>query len=266
MVLSWSEERDEVEYQPVVHTFLRSTELIYEITYANGTRVETTWNHPFFIQGRGWVEVRDLRVDDISIALAESDRSGSLMLAESGREKRKLISAVDSINAHRIVRIQKSIRNEKVFNFEVAINHTYFVSDAAVLVHNDRYRFFETFGSPHDGYEGMLTDYMIIEEDQIKAGLGLNKLAAQLLEQNGLPVTQENIEKVREGIVDLNNENFDATTNPNWLLKKGDVLPLKRAGASSTAPYRTWFRLSRPVWGGNIRIGLVLGIVLSIKL
>ena len=131
--LSWNEETGVVAYNVVTETFVNETTLIYKIQYADGTRVETTWNHPFYIAGRGWVEVKDLRAGEVSLTAisVESDR----MLARAGAHARTA-GLTDAGGSQRIARITKEWRNEVVYNFEVAGDHTYFVTDADVLVHN----------------------------------------------------------------------------------------------------------------------------------
>ncbi|MCR9143036.1 MAG: TIGR04388 family protein [bacterium] len=135
IVMSWNEDSGEVGYNPVAQTFVRDTDLIYEVTYADGTQVETTWNHPFYIDGRGWTQVKDLRVDDVSVAATQT--ADGRMLATTISQARTASAGISSAaSPHRIARIVKSARDEVVYNFEVGQDHTYFVTDADVLVHN----------------------------------------------------------------------------------------------------------------------------------
>ena len=115
VVLSWNEKSGELGYNKVAQTFVRSTELIYQITYADGTFIETTWNHPFYIKGRGWVQAKDLRDGDLSLT-SSSIRGDSEEL--------------------RISSIVTDKREDTVYNFEVSQDHTYFVTGMGVLVHN----------------------------------------------------------------------------------------------------------------------------------
>ncbi|WP_210412510.1 polymorphic toxin-type HINT domain-containing protein [Leptospira yasudae] len=110
VVLSWNEETSEKEFQPVMEVFVREADLIYKLEFLNGSIVETTWNHPFWINGRGWVETKDLRKND-------------LVLTAKGEELA-------------LLNIIISERSETVYNFEVATTHTYFISDSSILVHN----------------------------------------------------------------------------------------------------------------------------------
>ncbi|MCE9498951.1 MAG: TIGR04388 family protein [Leptospira sp.] len=110
-VLSWNEKSGVKSFNRVNQTFVRTANQIYRITYQDGNKVETTWNHPFYIEGKGWVQGKDLVVGDHS-----TTANGALV---------------------GIVSIAIDNRNETVYNFEVEGNHTYFVTETLVLVHND---------------------------------------------------------------------------------------------------------------------------------
>jgi hypothetical protein len=70
------------------------------------------WNHPFWVvDKKEWIEVKDLKV-------------GDRVLLSDGKEV--AISGIRSYN----------VDATKVYNFEVADNHTYFVGEDGVLVHN----------------------------------------------------------------------------------------------------------------------------------
>ena len=116
MVLSWNEKSGELGFNKVAQTFVRSTELIYQIAYEDGTFLETTWNHPFYIKGKGWVKAKDLRNGDLSLTSAS--------IRGDSRELRVASVVIDE-------------REDRVYNFEVSRDHTYFVTGMGVLVHND---------------------------------------------------------------------------------------------------------------------------------
>ncbi|MCR9143039.1 MAG: TIGR04388 family protein [bacterium] len=131
--LSWNETSGKTSYNTVTETFTNQTTLIFELSYADGTKVETTWNHPFYISGRGWTEVKDLRVGDVSIAA--NTMGGDAMLA-GGAPRQTASLTVAEQNSQRITRIRKDRRDEIVYNIEVDGDHTYFVSESNILVHN----------------------------------------------------------------------------------------------------------------------------------
>jgi len=110
-VKSWDEETGEYVIGEVTELYRHTVSLLFEIRYANGTILETTWNHPFWIVGRGWVEAKDIRVGDFSLSV-----NGALL-------------TVASVT-------QKSVSEVDVYNFEVADTHVYMVGDGGVVVHN----------------------------------------------------------------------------------------------------------------------------------
>ncbi|MCG6146466.1 HINT domain-containing protein [Leptospira bandrabouensis] len=122
LVLSKSDETGEVSYRKVVNTFIRQTEAIYTVSFADGTVLETTWNHPFRVKTQGhvlekfsiettdWVEAKDLHPGDVA-------------LGADGKELAITDITIDE-------------REETVYNFEVEGYHTYFVGEVGVWVHN----------------------------------------------------------------------------------------------------------------------------------
>ncbi len=67
--------------------------------------MESTWNHPFWIEGSGWVETKDLR-------------SGDLIIQSNG--KRLTIHSVKGIPQD---------HEGTVYNFEMENDHTFFIAD-----------------------------------------------------------------------------------------------------------------------------------------
>ncbi|MBM9546985.1 hypothetical protein JWG40_08150 [Leptospira sp. 201903074] len=125
VVLSKSDETGEISYRKVVNTFIRQTDAIYSVSFADGTTLETTWNHPFrvkkqghalekfFIENTDWVEAKDLHPGDLAL----------------GADGQELVVTDITIDE----------RVETVYNFEVEEFHTYFVGEVGVWVHNDNY-------------------------------------------------------------------------------------------------------------------------------
>ncbi|MBX7058467.1 MAG: HINT domain-containing protein [Leptospirales bacterium] len=113
LVLAKDEDSGELIYSRVQQTFIRQADRIYQIRYEDGTLIETTWSHPFYVRGQGWVQARYLRAGDIG----ETAAGQGLMISS----------------------VEIDPRYETVFNFEVQKRHNYFVSEAGVLVHNEEY-------------------------------------------------------------------------------------------------------------------------------
>lgn len=113
LVLAKDEATGELIYSRVQQTFIRQADRIYKIRYEDGTLIETTWSHPFYVRGKGWIEARYLRAGDIGETAAGQGL--------------------------RIASVEIDPRYETTFNFEVQEHHNYFVSEAGVLVHNESY-------------------------------------------------------------------------------------------------------------------------------
>ncbi|WDM24342.1 Hint domain-containing protein [Paenibacillus polymyxa] len=111
MVLSKDEDTGEIDYKEVTHLYRNNKEFIYKLTVGDEV-IETTDNHPFWVEGKGWVLAADLKV-------------GNKLQQSNGNTL-----TVDKIN---IVRHDEKV---KVYNFTVDDFHTYFVSDLGIWVHN----------------------------------------------------------------------------------------------------------------------------------
>ena len=80
--------------------------------YTDSDIIDTTTTHPFYVEGRGFVAAADLQEGDKIYAL-----DGSLVEVKA-------------------VEIEKLAEEILVYNLEVEENHTYFVGEEVVLVHN----------------------------------------------------------------------------------------------------------------------------------
>ncbi|CAH1207671.1 hypothetical protein PAECIP111893_02752 [Paenibacillus plantiphilus] len=68
-VLSRNEETGEQAYKEVVQLFQKTSESIYSIRIGDQT-IEATGNHPFWVEGKEWVDAEYLEVGDV---LLQSD-------------------------------------------------------------------------------------------------------------------------------------------------------------------------------------------------
>ncbi|HEY9885856.1 MAG TPA: Hint domain-containing protein, partial [Vampirovibrionales bacterium] len=109
-VLSWNEDANKVEAQEVEKTFIRKAERILIIILEDGTKIETTPDHPFYVKSKGWVEAGTLTRRDV--------------LLDTNLKEKKIIT----------FDYQKGTT---VYNFTVANTHTYFAHN--ILVHNNDY-------------------------------------------------------------------------------------------------------------------------------
>ncbi len=107
-------ESGEVHERRVLRTMRRpaTSVVALSVTRTGDTRetVITTHEHPFWVQGRGWVAAGSLRLLDVLASTRGETRVTSLEEREDVRE---------------------------VYNLEVEDLHTYFVGTSSVLVHND---------------------------------------------------------------------------------------------------------------------------------
>ncbi|WP_197031760.1 polymorphic toxin-type HINT domain-containing protein [Paenibacillus massiliensis] len=108
-VLAKSDETGEVAYKEVVGLFQKQADEIYYV-HVGDEIIEVTGEHPFWLDGRGWTYVKDLKV-------------GDLLISSDGTKL-----AID--------KIEKESREATVYNFEVEDYHSYFVSNLGIWVHN----------------------------------------------------------------------------------------------------------------------------------
>ncbi len=109
MVLSKDEATGDVAYKEVTATMNHETDEVYKI-HVGDQVIESTFNHPFYVEGKGWTFVKDLKVGDL---LVQSD--GNTLKVESIELEHKQVT---------------------VYNMTVDEYHTYFVSDLGIWVHN----------------------------------------------------------------------------------------------------------------------------------
>lgn len=147
VVLSWNEETGENSFHKVVKTFQREVSSTKVVLYNDGSSIETTDEHPFYIKNKGWVSASNLVEGDLSVL--------------SNNNYIKIISVTDKEN---IV---------TVYNFEVETSHIYFVGEQGILVHNEC--IFPNIESPHIAKLKALEDKFLFVKDQI-SGLKLELL------------------------------------------------------------------------------------------
>ena len=110
LVYSTNPETGESGYKEVARVFRRESNVLIHV-FVNGEEIETTPDHPFWVESQ-WVLAKDLREGDV------------LTLADG-------TTAVVS-------KTYAELLDEPVivYNFEVKDFHTYYVTDTGVLVHN----------------------------------------------------------------------------------------------------------------------------------
>ena len=94
-----------------MRTFVKKTHSLI-IVKTNGKTIEVTSEHPFYTKNRGWVAASDLTNVDLL-----EDSEGNTIVIDELRTKELDSEAI-------------------VYNFEVDVNHNYYVSELSLLVHN----------------------------------------------------------------------------------------------------------------------------------
>ena len=111
-VLAYDYETGETELKEVLNVWVKETDEILHVSTSDGETIDTTTNHPFYVEYKGWVAAGDLVVGDTLVTV-------------DGDE----VEITD-------VQLEKLAEPILVYNLEVEDFHTYFVGEYGVLVHN----------------------------------------------------------------------------------------------------------------------------------
>lgn len=112
-MLATDPETGETSYKEVLKTYTYVKDTLVYIE-ANGETIETTREHPFWVEGQGWTKAKFLNEGDLL-----RDSNGNNI----------------TINRVDIVPLPEN-QYTIVYNLEVADYHTYYVSNEHILVHN----------------------------------------------------------------------------------------------------------------------------------
>ncbi|HBL84589.1 MAG TPA: hypothetical protein DDZ99_06745, partial [Clostridiales bacterium] len=112
--LVWSEnpETGEKALKRVMQTFVNETDVLVHV-FIGEQEIITTEEHPFWVEGKGWVDAAELQIGDI----VRTNNDQTLFVCK--------------------IYVEKLSSPVKVYNFEVEDFHTYYVGDDSILVHND---------------------------------------------------------------------------------------------------------------------------------
>ena len=109
-VLSRDEKTGKTGVKSVEATSIKQASATLVFTFSNGEKIETTKEHPFYVEGKGFVEAKNLAI-------------GNSIVTRAGP-------------ALRVLDIQIKLQPATVYNFSVEDYHTYFVGNASLWVHN----------------------------------------------------------------------------------------------------------------------------------
>ncbi len=114
LVASKDDTTGHITWKPVVRLFQNEDKVVLNIGYldadGDADSLGVTPEHPFWVEGKGWVNAGDLVVGDYIQSL-----SGESVV---------------------VATIEQDAQRHTTYNFEVADYHTYFVGDDGVWVHN----------------------------------------------------------------------------------------------------------------------------------
>lgn len=138
-VLAWNSETGEISFERVTDTHRHVDPVIVHLII-DGEEITTTPEHPFYVEGKGWVTAGDLQVGDkVRNAKEETGKVEKVTTEETSQE---------------------------MYNLTVADAHTYYVGDGQWLVHNActyRARFEKQVGRPvlknHELHHGYPQDF-----------------------------------------------------------------------------------------------------------
>ena len=110
-VWAYNEKVSKAELAKIESTISRYAQKLVEIQIANEI-IQTTPEHPFWVEGRGWVEAKDL--------------------------KAKYELKTQSNTKVKITQVTYTQKSTPVYNFSVAQLHNYYVGKNKILVHNPK--------------------------------------------------------------------------------------------------------------------------------
>ena len=178
-VWAWDEETGEKSLRRVTETYVNQTSELVHV-FVGGEEIVTTPTHPFYSPVKGWTEAAQLRAGDILVLV-----NGEYVVVEKVQHE-----------------ILESPIN--VYNFQVAGDHTYYVSDIGVLTHNscnhksewhaERRSYWKSQGASYSGPTNQLSKsgtYKVTENNinrmlSGKAPIGTDNKSVQLHHVEGI--------------------------------------------------------------------------------
>ncbi len=110
----WAEDTEtgKVELKKVLAVSVTESDTLVHVTTKNGTKIDTTENHPFYAEDKGWTAAAELEAGDV-------------LHTQDGE--------IETVSTVEVEKLEEAV---KVYNLEVEDSHTYYVSADKVLVHN----------------------------------------------------------------------------------------------------------------------------------
>ena len=135
-VYSENVETGEYGFQKVTDVLVKETRVLVHLI-VDGTEIQTTPKHPFWVAGKGWIHAGDLKIDD-RITLSSG-------------------------NSQKIIQIHQEILTQPIIVYNLTVEgwHTYFVSQQHILVHNAKWCRPATRTKKVNGHEVFQDDNLI---------------------------------------------------------------------------------------------------------
>ena len=144
LVLSRCEKTGVIDYRPVTNTFYHrvSTLCALDFIFDDGCRstIDTTPEHPFWVQDIGWRPAGQLQSGDRLFIYNDFDKTN---IRETVFDRNWVAPPKDPNGASLVTVLKSTLEKtrshtgtEGVYNFEVADFHTYFVDDCGLWVHD----------------------------------------------------------------------------------------------------------------------------------
>jgi intein/homing endonuclease len=123
-VLSYNLETNKTEYKQVSYKFIRETnEELYTLDI-DGVELKVTGHHRFYVSNNRTL-IGNLDLFEQVYVAAEDLKVGDILVDSNGY-------------LHRVNRITHEPINETVYNLQVEDNHSFYVGENSILVHNMR--------------------------------------------------------------------------------------------------------------------------------
>jgi GDP-D-mannose dehydratase len=131
-VLSYNEKTAKKEYKLVERISHRMSDNVFKIKFSNGNFLVASDNHPFFVIGKGWVQLKNLIVGDEVIQKQYNGLYGGII--RQGKSFEDFFGLDTVIDIIKVVSIELEDKDRMVYNIEVKDNHNFFAK--GILVHN----------------------------------------------------------------------------------------------------------------------------------
>ena len=126
IITSYNHARGSIEKRKVLHVFKRKPSALIRVWLKSGQSIICTPNHPFWVEGKGYIAAQKLTEDDYVVHLH--------CLPESGLVGKARVDSVEVLEPTGDGTFGGLCPDGFVYNLEVEGNHNYFVD--GILVHN----------------------------------------------------------------------------------------------------------------------------------